>query len=101
MTRAFVVATYRRFAFQSVGCGPKGGIAPGSFPLKTGETGKARAILCRKSASYRGFRSRRCIPPMLLVGLARITPTPHPPPSRGRECAFKPSPDDGGGFGRG
>ena len=34
MTPAFVVATYRRFALQSVGCGPKGGIAPDLLLIK-------------------------------------------------------------------
>jgi hypothetical protein len=79
MTPAFVVATYRRFAWQSAGCGAKGGIAPVLLLKKQEKQAEARAIPSRKSASYRGFRSRRSIPPMLLVGLARITPTPTRP----------------------
>jgi hypothetical protein len=101
MTPAFVVATYRRFALQSVGCGAKGGIAPVLLLKKQEKQVKARAIPSRKSASYCGFPSRRCIPPMLLVGLARVTPHPDPPPSRGRECALRPSPLMGEGLGGG
>jgi len=38
------------------------------------------------------FSIESLYPPILFLGLARITPHPDPPPSRGRECAFQASP---------
>jgi len=89
---AFVVATYRGFALQRVGCGAEGGIAPVLLLKKQEKQVEARAIPSRKSASYRGFRSRRCIPPMLLVGLVRITPTPTRPHRGGGSALSCPPP---------
>jgi hypothetical protein len=95
MTPAFVVATYRRFAWQSVGCGPKGGIAPVLLLKKQEKQVEARGHPLSKERELPRF-SIASLHPIDAVGrLGRITPTPTRPHRGGGSALSGPPPSWG------